>query len=63
MFGLGLPEMALILFIAFLLFGAKRLPELGRGIGQAITSFKKGLREGERDTETSVKHADADKKP
>ena len=62
MFGLGMPELILIIFVAMLLFGAKRLPEIGRGFGQAIASFKKGLRDGERDTESPAKHADADKK-
>ena len=63
MFGLGLPELMLIVFVAFLLFGAKRLPELGRSIGQAIASFKQGLREGEREPKPPVKHADPDQKP
>ncbi|MDD3618537.1 MAG: twin-arginine translocase TatA/TatE family subunit [Desulfobulbaceae bacterium] len=44
MFGLGTPELLIILTIAFLVFGGKKLPELGAGLGKGITSFKKGLR-------------------
>ncbi len=47
MFGLGTPELIVILGIAFLVFGGKRLPELGSGLGKAITSFRKGLRDVE----------------
>lgn len=47
MFGLGTPELIVILGIAFLVFGGKKLPELGSGLGKAITSFKKGLRDVE----------------
>ena len=43
MFRLGMPELLCIFGIAFLLFGAKRLPELGRGLGTAIASFKDAL--------------------
>ena len=47
MFGrLGLPEMLVILFIVILIFGANRLPELGRGIGRGIRNFKDATREG-----------------
>ena len=42
----GLTEWIIIGAIGLLLFG-KRLPEVGRGMGQAITNFKKGLKEGE----------------
>ncbi|MEJ2032917.1 MAG: twin-arginine translocase TatA/TatE family subunit, partial [Deltaproteobacteria bacterium] len=47
MFGLGLPELIVIFGIAFLVFGGKKMPEIGAGLGQAISSFKKGLREVE----------------
>lgn len=47
MFGLGTPELMVIFAIAFLVFGGKKLPELGSGLGKAISSFKKGLRDAE----------------
>ena len=43
MFGLGTPELIVIFLIAFLVFGSKKLPEIGAGLGKAIGSFKKGL--------------------
>lgn len=45
MFGIGTTELLIILVIVFLIFGASRLPELGRGIGQAIRNFKKSMNE------------------
>ncbi|MCL1981244.1 MAG: twin-arginine translocase TatA/TatE family subunit [Proteobacteria bacterium] len=47
MFGLGISELIVILVIVFFLFGGKKLPELGAGLGKAIGSFKKGLNEVE----------------
>lgn len=47
MFGLGPMELIVILLIALLLFGAKRLPEIGKSIGKSINAFKEGLRESE----------------
>jgi sec-independent protein translocase protein TatA len=43
MFGIGTSELLVILGICVLLFGARRLPELGSGVGKAIRNFKSGL--------------------
>ena len=43
MFGIGTSELLVILGIVVVLFGARRLPELGSGMGQAIRNFKSGL--------------------
>ena len=50
---IGLPEMLIILFIVILIFGANRLPEIGRGIGKGIRNFKDATKEG------TEKHSDA----
>ena len=41
---IGLPELLVILAIVIIIFGANRLPELGRGIGSAIKNFKDGMK-------------------
>jgi sec-independent protein translocase protein TatA len=43
---LGVPEMLIILFIVILIFGANRLPDIGRGIGKGIRNFKEANKEG-----------------
>ena len=43
MFGLGLPEMMVVLVIALVVFGPSKLPSLGKSLGEAIRGFKKGL--------------------
>jgi sec-independent protein translocase protein TatA len=45
MFGMGTQELVIIFLIVLVLFGASRLPELGRGIGSAIKNFKKATSE------------------
>lgn len=57
---LGIGELALILVIVLLLFGAKRLPEIARSIGNSVNSFKKGL--GEKSDEGGLGKDDAAKK-
>ena len=48
MFGsIGMPELIIGLVVILLLFGAKRVPELARGLGSGVREFKKGQQEGE----------------
>ena len=49
----GLPEILIVLLIVILLFGAKRIPGLARGIGKSVTSFKAGMREEPDEEETN----------
>ena len=49
MFGLGTTELLLIVAVLFLLFGATKLPQLARSIGQSKKAFKDGLEESERE--------------
>jgi sec-independent protein translocase protein TatA len=44
---LGVPELIVILLIVVVLFGASRLPQIGKGLGGAIRDFKKGLKDDE----------------
>jgi sec-independent protein translocase protein TatA len=46
---LGFPELVVILVIVILIFGANRLPEIGRGIGKGIRNFKDATRDGVND--------------
>lgn len=49
MFGLGSQELIIILVIVVVLFGAKRLPQLGAGLGKGIKNFKKGINSDDSD--------------
>ena len=59
MFGnLGAGEIVIIVLVILLLFGAKKIPELARGIGKGMSEFKKGL----KDVETEIKSTDTETK-
>ncbi|MBD3272383.1 MAG: twin-arginine translocase TatA/TatE family subunit [Elusimicrobia bacterium] len=52
---LGWGELILIFFILLLVFGARKLPEIGRSIGHAIQSFKKGMKDTQDESDTEDK--------
>jgi len=45
MFGIGFPELLVVLLIVLVVFGAGKLPEIGSGLGKALRGFKKGMSE------------------
>jgi len=47
MFGIGMPELLVIMVIVLIIFGAGKLPEIGGAIGKGIKNFKKSVREGD----------------
>jgi sec-independent protein translocase protein TatA len=56
MFGLGVPELMVILVIALVIFGPSKLPQIGSGLGKAIRDFKKGVSGGEDDEGKEAKN-------
>ncbi len=52
---LGPQELLLVFLIILLLFGAKKLPELAKGLGQALREFRKAAKEGEKEQEDKEK--------
>ncbi|NPB09841.1 MAG: twin-arginine translocase TatA/TatE family subunit [Thermodesulfobacteria bacterium] len=50
MFGLGLPELLVILLIVVVIFGAGKLPQIGEGLGKGIKNFRKAVKEEEDST-------------
>lgn len=52
MFGLGMSEIIVIAFVILLLFGGRKIPELMRGLGKGVRSFKEGMNEVERNIRT-----------
>ena len=56
-FALGWGEIVLILVVVLLLFGAKKLPELARGLGQGIKEFKKATRDVQEDLQRPLRRS------
>ena len=54
MFGLGTGEILIILFIILLLFGAKKLPELAKGLGKGVNEFKKASKQIKDEVDKSI---------
>lgn len=55
MFGIGLSELLVILLICLLLFGAGRLPEIGKSLGEGLREFKRAMKESPDDTPSKPK--------
>ncbi len=53
MFGLGTQELLIILLIALFVFGGKKLPEIGAGLGKGLRAFKQGLKEMDEEVNPS----------
>jgi sec-independent protein translocase protein TatA len=54
-FGIGLPEMAVIAAIGLLVFGPKRLPELGRTLGRTLRGFQSASQEFEKELRSAIR--------
>lgn len=61
MFGIGMTEMIIVLVIVLIVFGAGKLPDIGKGLGQGIKNFKKAVG-GQDDEDASAKKEIDDKK-
>jgi sec-independent protein translocase protein TatA len=61
-FGIGLPEMAVILVVALLVFGPKKLPEIGRSFGKAIRGFQDASKEFESEFQREAQQLEASMK-
>lgn len=57
-FGIGLPELLVILAVALLIFGPKKLPEIGRSLGKAIRGFQDASKEFENEFKREIKDDD-----
>jgi len=62
MFGLGMPELLIILVIVVIIFGASKLPQIGSGIGKGIRNFRKNIR-GDDETPSDQSKIERKNKP
>ncbi|MGD9211658.1 MAG: twin-arginine translocase TatA/TatE family subunit [Desulfobacteraceae bacterium] len=61
MFGIGMPELIIILVIILIIFGAGKLPEIGGGMGKAIRNFKNATKEVDNNQEKKTEKIEEDK--
>lgn len=54
MFGIGMPELIIILVIIMIIFGAGKLPEIGSGIGRGIKNFRKATTDAEKEDSEKI---------
>jgi sec-independent protein translocase protein TatA len=62
MFGLGTSELIIILILVLIIFGAGKLPQVGKSLGQGLRNFKDGMKDGEKG-ESDKNEIDTQKKP
>ncbi len=63
MFGLGAPELLIVLALVVVLFGGAKIPKLARSLGQAQKEFKAGLEDGAKDEPSESSKSDGTTKP